>query len=60
MRRNLITCILWFSAIILFLLHMALIYRQDDKQLQELVNIQQREIKGTVGSGNKLPIHLKQ
>ena len=56
MRRNLITFILWFSAIILFLLHMVLIHRQDDKQFADLVNIQNREVKATVGTGKSLQL----
>ena len=52
MRRNLLTSVLWFSAIILFILHMVLIHRQDDKQFSELVDKHQREIKSTIGTGN--------
>ena len=51
MRRNLLTCILWSSAVILFLLHMVLVHRQDDKQFSELVNKQQREAKYTISTG---------
>ena len=58
MRRNLITCILWFSAVILFVLHMVLIHRQDDRQYTELVDVQQRDIKVTVEKGKKLQSYL--
>lgn len=54
MRRNLLTCILWSSAVILFLLHMVLVHRQDDKQFSELVNKQQREAKYTISTVDQI------
>lgn len=58
MRRNLLTYILWFSAIILFLLHLVLIHRQDESQFTELVNKQEREVKTSNTAGKSLNKYL--
>ena len=53
MRRNLLTSILWFSAIVLFLLHVLLMRKQDDKQFSELVSKREKEVVYSTVTGKK-------
>eukprot|EP00112_Aurelia_sp_Birch-Aquarium-sp1_P008254 Seg1904.7 transcript_id=Seg1904.7/GoldUCD/mRNA.D3Y31 product="hypothetical protein" protein_id=Seg1904.7/GoldUCD/D3Y31 len=47
MRRNLLTSILWFTAIVLFLLHLILVRKQDEKSFGDLVYRQQKDLSNT-------------
>ena len=47
MRRNLLTSILWFTAVVLFLLHLILVRKQDEKNFGDLVYRQQKDLSNT-------------